>query len=729
MIFIPHPSHSHKLRRVIRKALSLAERTFGTPDLLHSTIPTVVRTLGPTYPEMQHSLPQIQQILRHEHETYRALLADAATDLRDILAANPLLEEQDVVEAAGFVPAYRELKELRSACAAAQREILPEMPGDVMFKLYDTYGLRDEAIERLGQAERWRLDWTGFEECKQRARERTKNAFSATTAEAGNRGNAIALNRNLPDTENELRYNYRFNFATREYYSPRVRVQVQAVHCVDADALLYDIVFDQSTFYPEGGGQDSDIGRLAKEKNKAASSGARVEHVRSERDGRIVVHRIRMPELDWLDVGDMVELIVDGKRRTACTLNHTGTVFDYYVKLNLMFRNGLCSHAFTKRLRTTRHRQRVLSKIQQRDSAESEARTGRVGLQNRCRGGATSAGHDRVRGRYTALRSILSRMFLKSVNLPPLIRRSIISTGVPVTIAQIDSHEFYTTDSITRIPGEIYPDRNVRILSMEHPQHGGIISREPCCGTHAINTRELEHFCVTHVRHTGRGAYALQAVAGKTAMASIELGESVRRDIDVLQSDACSEATRERILKRLRLLTGGAANAEAASDRVVVELPYLMRVECQRILADVSKAKRESTKDAMRLSLNAVILTSFVLLTPDWFVVFSEPLWRPKCAPLFRTWNGRHSSYMPYLQSHPLNQCRCNGPTNSAAQCDRPSFHAATPSMVPFGRAVQSQKKRSARTSERLLGCRYSRALFGENWLNRRKDNRPTRWP
>lgn len=108
---------------------------------------------------------------------------------------------------------------------------------------------------------------------------------------------------------------------------------------------------------------------------------------------------------------------------------------------------------------------------------------------------------------------------------------------------------------------------------------------------------------MTHVRHAGRGSYTLHGVAGRAAMASLELGESVRRDIDVLRNDSCDAAASDRVLKRLRLLMGGGGNnenAESASDRIVIELPYLMRVECQRILADISKAKRESTKDAMR---------------------------------------------------------------------------------------------------------------------------------
>lgn len=82
-------------------------------------------------------------------------------------------------------------------------------------------------------------------------------------------------------------------------------------------------------------------------------------------------------------------------------------------------------------------------------------------------------------------------------------------------------------------------------------------------------------------------------------MASNELGESVRRDIaELLQKDASAELS-ARVLNRLRQLVDGKSGT--------VELPYLVRVECQRILSDVSKARRESTKEAMKYVFIAAI--------------------------------------------------------------------------------------------------------------------------
>lgn len=317
--------HSHKLRRCLRKALSLSARTFNSPDLLlHTTVPATVAILGDTYPEMRRQLPQIQQILRHEQDVYRQLLAGVAAESAAILASNRQLDELDIIDSAGFVPAFKELR-------AAKLAVGGIVSGELMFKLYDTYGLRDETIERLADVEGLRLDRGGFERCMQEARARTKSTFAlnATTSNDDD-DDFVKANKRISATENELKYNYRFNFAKREYYSPRVRVQVVAVRRVGSrtptagsgDGILYDIVLDQSLYYPESGGQESDGGRIVKVDNSAGEASI-VKHVRLV-GGDVVVHRVVVPQEDWLRVGDFVDLEIDAAKRTACTLHHTG---------------------------------------------------------------------------------------------------------------------------------------------------------------------------------------------------------------------------------------------------------------------------------------------------------------------------------------------------------------------------------------------------------------------
>lgn len=94
--------------------------------------------------------------------------------------------------------------------------------------------------------------------------------------------------------------------------------------------------------------------------------------------------------------------------------------------------------------------------------------------------------------------------------------RKIIQSAQPITIDLIDAQQFYAADDITRIPGEVYPEANIRILNIAN-ESLRFLSREPCCGTHANNTKELEDFCITSVKHSGRGGHVFTAISGQPA--------------------------------------------------------------------------------------------------------------------------------------------------------------------------------------------------------------------
>lgn len=313
-------NYSHKLRRVIRRVFAISDRTFASPDLLSTVIPCIVESLGPTYPEMMCNQTQLQAILSNERATYRSLMQNASGELAEILAANPRLEANDVLDSPAFVPAFREFQALTAYLKRGEGVV----SGEIMFKMYDTFGLREETVERLAEVENLQLDTAGFKLCLAQARGRTKGLFTASSGVES--GDIDSITNGLAYTENELKYNYRYNWATREYMTPRIRVKVLGVQPVGPpDERLFEVVLDQSAFYPEGGGQESDQGTMVKEKNKLVSS-IRVESVRMGRGG-VLVHSVRIGGDDTcLEKGDWVELVIDNKLRTAKIFNHTGMV-------------------------------------------------------------------------------------------------------------------------------------------------------------------------------------------------------------------------------------------------------------------------------------------------------------------------------------------------------------------------------------------------------------------
>lgn len=71
-------------------------------------------------------------------------------------------------------------------------------------------------------------------------------------------------------------------------------------------------------------------------------------------------------------------------------------------------------------------------------------------------------------------------------------------------------------ENIVMIPGEIYPEIGLRVITIPCDQLN-FISKELCCGTHASNTEHLQKFYVTNVKQTNRARFAFTAVAGEAA--------------------------------------------------------------------------------------------------------------------------------------------------------------------------------------------------------------------
>lgn len=303
---------SHKLRRVIRKSISLSERSFFHSNLLPELACVVAESMGNTYPEMSRNLGQIQQIIRNEQELFRSLLASSSSELKEILNSNPTLEENDIVDFPGFIPAYKEL----------MVTIKPHdrmMSGKLMFKLYDTYGLNEEAIERLGEAGNLALDRTGFAKCLAEARSRTRSLFQTTRNTATDVLKLLSLPGVAP-TDNDLKYSYKFNYNLHEYVLPAIKSKVVAVEELENGSVR--VVLDQSSFYPDSGGQECDRGHLIKSRDNEEDAIFEVESVNVAQG--LLLHDGRMMK-GHLATGDTVELIIDAKRRTGNIQNHTAT--------------------------------------------------------------------------------------------------------------------------------------------------------------------------------------------------------------------------------------------------------------------------------------------------------------------------------------------------------------------------------------------------------------------
>lgn len=213
----------------------------------------------------------------------RSLRLGAAVKWQEILNEKPELCKLDIVEMPGLVAGYHELRSyvpsagvrLEDKCTQKKTKIDVQVsettgvmiPGELAFKLYDTYGLEEMVIKELARVEGFEVDVNVFRHLLNAARVHTKESFRS---DAGNEqfGGVVdqLAQRGLNFTEDILKYSYVKENDRYVFSSPECEVKAIIVEGKIVSKILpgtrCSIVLDRTNFYHRAGGQSSDTGRL-----------------------------------------------------------------------------------------------------------------------------------------------------------------------------------------------------------------------------------------------------------------------------------------------------------------------------------------------------------------------------------------------------------------------------------------------------------------------------------
>ena len=275
------------LRKIMRRAMRHGKRLGLREPFLHRLVDVVVREMGDAYPELRANRDMVVQVVRGEEERFDAVLTSGL----------PRLEEL-----------------LERAARSASRTL----PGDEVFRLYDSLGVPLDFIEDLASERGLTLDREGYERAMEAQREKARagSAFDQKKAAAFSflsEETRRALEA-LPD---------RFEgYDTTTVSGARVvalfdanRQQVRELPEGNAGY----VVADRTPFYLESGGQVSDTGTIT-----SAAASAVVKGVVRAVAGGIRAHEVQV-ERGTLREADEVTLTVDEARRDAIRRNHTAT--------------------------------------------------------------------------------------------------------------------------------------------------------------------------------------------------------------------------------------------------------------------------------------------------------------------------------------------------------------------------------------------------------------------
>ena len=286
-------------RRAVRHGRLLGRREPFMPD----TAAVVIDVMADAYPYLIDRRDEILGVIAREEAQFGRTL-DAGTKLLESQIARLLADAGRAAEARVI---GRRPEELPPDAA--------RLPGEIAFKLHDTYGFPIDLTVELAAEYGIRVDRDGFERALAEQRGRSR---SGTKAQLSRHAELSALYGAIQGRVGDSR------FVGYETTTADARVVAIVRDGVGFDELTghgeAEIVLDQTPFYAEGGGQVGDRGVLRE--RGGGSELFTVTDTQRPHGGLVI---LRGTLHGRLRVGETVEAVVDAERRAATMRNHTAT--------------------------------------------------------------------------------------------------------------------------------------------------------------------------------------------------------------------------------------------------------------------------------------------------------------------------------------------------------------------------------------------------------------------
>ncbi len=258
------------LRRIIRRAVRHGNKLGAAGPFFYKLVPALAEVMGDAYPELREQQAQLEQVLLGEEEQFARTLDNGMA----------ILEE------------------------ALENVAGDEIPGELVFRLYDTYGFPVDLTNDIARERGLSLDMPGYEAAMEAQRKRSQDAGSF----------AIDYNTVLKLDGKTDFYGYEATAGEGKVIAiVRDGEQVGALEEGEAGVM----VLDRTPFYAESGGQVGDMGYL----DGDASS---FEVSNTTKNGEHHLHHGKMLS-GRIGVGEELALTVDNRVRQATALNHSAT--------------------------------------------------------------------------------------------------------------------------------------------------------------------------------------------------------------------------------------------------------------------------------------------------------------------------------------------------------------------------------------------------------------------
>lgn len=261
---------SYVLRRIIRRAVRHGYQLGCTDHFFHKLVKPLIEVMGDAYPDLKTAQPLIEDTLKREETRFAETL------------------EQ------GMAILNQAIKQMQGT----------EISGDVVFKLYDTFGFPVDLTADIAREKKLTLDMDGYQKAMQKQRAQSKEASQFSHQQVSNL-----------DLDGETTFT--------GYQQTQTKSVIRAIYQQDkavsslSEGEIGRIILEETPFYAESGGQIGDTGIFESE-----SGTYQVEDCQKNND--LVVHIGKMSQ-GTLKVGDSVNALIDQHKRQQIKLNHSAT--------------------------------------------------------------------------------------------------------------------------------------------------------------------------------------------------------------------------------------------------------------------------------------------------------------------------------------------------------------------------------------------------------------------
>jgi len=257
------------LRRIMRRAIRHGYKLGAKKPFLHKLVDPLVREMEEAFPMLVSNQSLIETTIHDEENKFLETL-DKGIEILD-----------------------KEIKKMTSKV----------IPGQVVFKLHDTFGFPFDLTADIAREQELTLDDKGFDDCMA---EQVKNSKSASK---------------FKGTQLDLSSVQETNFLGYE----RLTAEGTVMGLWDNEVLVdsankineYLIAFDQSPFYAESGGQVGDQGVFS-------STGCRGQVLDCIKQGKIFIHKVALEEGE-ISLNDKIKLEVNPAFRSSSAGHHSAT--------------------------------------------------------------------------------------------------------------------------------------------------------------------------------------------------------------------------------------------------------------------------------------------------------------------------------------------------------------------------------------------------------------------